>query len=79
MGKTNDMTDDFDKRLEAYAKKRVPNDEVDASITVYERVKTARAILQSLLPGAFSDASVVAVAVEIGRVKQSRQAVAARE
>ncbi len=74
----NDMTDQFDARLEVLACARVPNEEVDAAVTVYERLKTARAMCQALLPGAFTGAEVVALAVEIGRVKQSGQAVTPR-
>lgn len=70
----NDMTDAFDRRLEAYERQRVPKAEIDASISVYERVKTARTICESLLGPDFSEASVIALAVEIGRVKQSGQA-----
>lgn len=79
MAKINDMTDEFDARLVAMEKKRVPRDEADAAISVYERMRTARAICQALLPAGFSDATVVAVATEIRLVKQSGQSVKSRE
>ena len=69
----NDATDEFDRRLDIFDKLRIPNDEVDAAVTVYERLKTAGAICESLLVG-YSTADVVALALEIGRVKQSGQA-----
>ena len=75
----NDMTDAFDVRLRAMESTRAPQTEVDAAITVYERVRTARSICAALLPAGYSEAAVVALAVEIGRVKQSGQAVVARE
>lgn len=74
----NDLTDEFDRRLEAQYKRKVPSDETDAAITVYERLRTARAICQSLLPAGFSEAAVVEIAVEIGRVKQSGQSIKSR-
>ncbi len=75
----NDLTDQFDRRLADMERSRTPRDELDAAITVYERVRTAMAICQALLPAGCGAAEVVAVAVEIGRVKQSGQAVATRE
>lgn len=80
MAKVNDMTDAFDRRLAAQEKGgRTPREELDAAITVYERMRTARAICQSLLPKGFPSALVVQVAVEIGAVKQSGQAIKTRE
>lgn len=67
MAKTNDMTDAFDTRLAAMQKRRAPMPEQDAAVVVYERVRTARSICQALLPAAFTDASVVALAIELGR------------
>lgn len=78
MGKVNDLTDEFDRRLAAYEKQRVPDDEVNASITAYERVKTAKSICQALLSGSVTDEAVISLAVEIGRIKQSGQAVNSR-
>ena len=74
-----DLTDQFDTRLAAMEKRRVPRDEVDSAITVYERVATARAICQALLGPGFTPHDVVALAVEIGGVKQSGQFVTSRE
>ncbi len=75
----NDMTDVFDTRLQSLQKHRAPQAEQDAAITVYERVRTARAICQALLPAGFADSSVVVLAVELGRVAQSGQGAAAIE
>ena len=67
--KVNDGTDAFDARIKVMGEGRGSNAtqaDIDAAITVYERVRTARAICQALLPESFSEASVVALAVEIG-------------
>lgn len=69
----NDLTDAFDIRLQAMQRRHAPMTEQDAAITVYERVRTARAICQALLPEGFAEASVVALAVELGRAAQSGQ------
>lgn len=69
----NDLTDAFDVRLQALQRSRAPSHEVDAAIRVYERVRTARAICQALLPAGAADASVVTLAVELGREAQSGQ------
>lgn len=71
----NDMTDAFDTRLESLQKFHAPQPEQDAAIVVYERVRTARSICQALLTNGFTDASVVALAVELGRAAQSGQGV----
>lgn len=63
----NNGTDAFDTRLQALQRFNAPQREQDAAIKVYERVRTARAICQALLPDGFGDASVVALAVELGR------------
>lgn len=62
----NDLTDAFDVRLQAMQLRRASTLEVDAAIAVYERVRTARSICQALLPEPCTEASVVALAVEIG-------------
>lgn len=69
----NDLTDAFDVRLQAMQRSRAPTHEVDAAINVYERVRTARAICQALLPEPFSEAAVVSLAVELGREVQLSQ------
>lgn len=69
----NDLTDAFDTRLQAMQKARAPEVEQDAAIRVYERVRTARSICQALLPEGFADASVVTLAVELGREAQAAQ------
>jgi hypothetical protein len=71
MTRINDMTDAIDTRLQAMQRDRAPRAEEDAAITVYERVRTARSICEALLPGSYSDASVVALAGELGRLVQS--------
>lgn len=68
MANINDMTDAFDTRLQAMQRSRAPMPEQDAAIVVYERVRTARSICQALMPTGFTDASVVALAIELGRV-----------
>lgn len=75
----NDMTDAFDTRLQALDRNRAPKDEVDAAITVYERMRTARAICQALFPAGFSDSTVATLALEIGALRQSGQFVRSRE
>lgn len=44
-----DFTDEFDRRLTAMNRDRAPAQECSASINVYERLSTARAIARSLL------------------------------
>lgn len=76
----NDMTDAFDTRLQSLQKHRAPEAEQDAAVKVYERVRTARSICQALLTPGFTDVSVVALAVELGRAAaQSGQGAAAVE
>lgn len=75
----NDGTDAFDTRLQAMQKRRASRAEQDAAIAVYERVRTARAICQALLSPGFTDASVVALACELGRPPQSGQVVNSAE
>ena len=67
----NDLTDAFDTRLQAMQRARAPRAEEDAAITVYERMRTARSICEALLPGRYGDASVTALAIELGRLVQS--------
>ena len=69
----NDGTDAFDRRLQVMQRRSAPQSEIDAACLVYERVRTARAICQSYLmdppgrSGEPSEASVVALTVELGR------------
>ncbi len=69
----NDLTDAFDTRLQSLQRHHAPAEEQAAAIAVYERVRTARSICQALLTSGFTDASVVALAVELGRVAQAAQ------
>lgn len=70
---TNDATDAFDLRLQALQRSAAPETEERAAIAVYERVRTARSICQALLPAGFGEASVVALAIELGRESQRSQ------
>lgn len=63
----NDGTDAFDRRLQALQRARAPKQEIDAAIAVYERVRTARSIGQACLTDSPTEASVVALTVELGR------------
>lgn len=66
MGAVLDGTDAFDRKLELLRKAGAPDEEIAAAIAVYERVRTAKAIAQALLPRGASSAVVVALAAEIG-------------
>jgi hypothetical protein len=68
----NDMTDAFDRRLQVIERSTAAPAEADAAINVYERVRTAQAICQALLPDA-SAAVVVALASELGAEAQRSQ------
>ena len=61
----NDMTDAFDTRLVSMQKGRAPDSEVSAAINTYERLRTARAIAQSILT-APNNSDVLAVFAELG-------------
>lgn len=65
--KVLDGTDAFDVKLDLLRRFRAPEVEINASISVYERMRTAKAIAQALLPADGVDpAVVVALACEIG-------------
>lgn len=69
----NDSTDVFDVRLHAMQNGHASIVEVDAAIAVYERVRTAKSICQALLAEPCSEASVIALVVEIGaQVRSSK-------
>ena len=57
----HDTTDSFDQRLDVLQAAHVPQIEIDASIAVYERLRTAQAICQALVPGAYSETAVFAI------------------
>ena len=61
----NDMTDAFDARLVSMQKGKAPESEVSAAINTYERLRTARAIAQSIL-AVPSNSDVLAVFAELG-------------
>lgn len=67
----NDLTDEFDTRLAALQRANAPKSEQKAAIDVYERVRTARAICRALLGNNVADASVISVAIELGRASSS--------
>jgi len=57
----HDTTDAFDQRLDILQAAHVPQIEIDASIAVYERLRTAQAICQALVPGAYSETAVISI------------------
>jgi hypothetical protein len=57
----HDTTDAFDQRLDVLQAGHVPPVEIDAAIAVYERLRTAQAICQALVPGAYSESAMLAV------------------
>jgi hypothetical protein len=57
----HDTTDSFDQRLDILQAAHVPQVEIDASIAVYERLRTAQSICQALVPGAYSETAVFAI------------------
>ena len=57
----HDTTDAFDQRLDILQAAHVPQIEIDASIVVYERLRTAQAICQALVPGAYSETAVISI------------------
>ena len=57
----HDSTDAFDQRLDILQAAHVPQVEIDASIAVYERLRTAQSICQALVPGAYSESAVISV------------------
>lgn len=61
----NEETDEFDLRLDVLQAAKVPQVELDAAVTVYERLRTAQAICQALVPGAYSESAMVAVLTAI--------------
>lgn len=57
----HDSTDSFDQRLDILQAAHVPQIEIDASIAVYERLRTAQSICQALVPGKYSESAVISV------------------
>ncbi|MEO8524048.1 MAG: hypothetical protein ABI460_04980 [Caldimonas sp.] len=57
----HDTTDSFDERLDILQAAHVPQIEIDASIAVYERLRTAQSICEALVPGKYSESAVVSV------------------
>lgn len=57
----NDTTDSFDQRLDELQASHAPQTEIDAATMVYERLRTAQAICQALVPGAYSETAVFSV------------------
>ena len=54
----HDSTDSFDQRLDVLQAGHAPQIEIDAAIVVYERLRTAQAICEALVPGAYSETAV---------------------
>ncbi len=71
----NDLTDAFDRRLEVMRRSRAPASEENAAILVYERVRTAQAIGQALMPEAVTESALLALVAELGRAAQASQGV----
>lgn len=69
----NDGTDAFDVRLQVLQRRGASATDERAAIAVYERMRTARAICQALLPAGFGEASAVALALELGCEAQRSQ------
>jgi hypothetical protein len=61
----HDTTDAFDQRLDMLQAGHAPQVEVDAAIAVYERLRTAQAICQALVPGAYSESAMLALLAAI--------------
>jgi hypothetical protein len=57
----NESTDAFDQRLDVLQAAHAPQVEIDAAIVVYERLRTAQAICQALVPGAYSETAMIAL------------------
>jgi hypothetical protein len=57
----HDTTDAFDQRLDVLQAAHVPQIEIDSAIVVYERLRTAQAICQALVPGAYSETAMIAL------------------
>jgi hypothetical protein len=70
----NEVTDAFDERLDRMQAAKVPQVEIDAAIAIYERLRTAQAICQALVPGAYSESAVVALLTAISDEARARGA-----
>jgi hypothetical protein len=57
----NESTDAFDQRLDVLQAAHAPQVEIDAAIVVYERLRTAQAICQALVPGAYSETAMISL------------------
>ena len=57
----HDSTDAFDQRLDVLQAAHAPQVEIDAAIVVYERLRTAQAICQALVPGAYSETAMISL------------------
>ena len=49
----------FAQRLEALRAAHLPQFEIDAAVTVFERLRTAQAIARALVPGAYAESAVM--------------------
>jgi len=57
----HETTDSFDQRLDVLQAAHAPQREIDAAVVVYERLRTAQAICQALVPGAYSESAMLAL------------------
>jgi len=57
----HETTDAFDQRLDVLQAGHAPQVEIDAAITIYERLRTAQSICQALVPGAYSETAMLAL------------------
>ncbi len=57
----HETTDAFDERLDLLQAAHAPQTEIDAAVAVYERLRTAQAICQALVPGAYSEPAVISL------------------
>ncbi len=57
----HDSTVAFAQRLDVLQAVHAPQVEIDAAIVVYERLRTAQAICQALVPGAYSETAMISL------------------
>ncbi len=69
-----DPEDMFITRLEELRAKSVPAGEIEAAITVHERLRTAQAICHSLVPGGYSESAMLALLKTLSDQAQAERA-----
>lgn len=65
--------DMFTTRLEELKAKSVPASEIEAAITVHERLRTAQAICHSLVPGGYSESAMLALLKALSEQAQAER------